>query len=211
MRSTHQLKNRDGEYLLLESNKMNRDWKDISYLKVGNSRQQKAYRVLTKLQILKHLEDYSPIVVGTIPLGIDIPSSDLDIVCEFDTRKDELEKILIDHYGDFKDFTITQMGIDAYAYNFWIDGFEIEVYASKVPTERSNSYRHLLIGSRLITLYGNNFKNKIIQLKKAGYRTERAFSKLLNLPGEVYEAIFIIEDYSDEELLALRPSSQELK
>lgn len=207
MPSIHQQQKRNGECLRLESSDMKRNWKDISYLKKGNPRQQKVYRILTELQILEHLKDYSPIVVGTIPLGIDIPSSDLDIVCEFDTTKEGLEEILIAYYGDFDHFTITQMGIDAYAYNFWLDDCEIEVYASKVPTERSNSYRHLLIGNRLIALYGNKFKEKVVELKKAGYRTERAISKLLNLDGEVYEDIFVIEDYSDEELLALKQTN----
>lgn len=187
----------------MESSNEQRNWKDISYLKKGNVRQQKVYRILRETEILERLEDYSPIVVGTIPLGIDIPSSDLDIVCQFDQNKEDIEKTLVDYYGDFDHFKITQMGPNAYAYNFWLDGCEIEVYASKVPTERSNSYRHLLIGSRLIALYGDSFKEKVIQLKKAGYRTERAFSKLLNLHGEIYETIFVIEDYSDEEILKL--------
>lgn len=204
MKSIHQKLRKNGECLRLESSNNNRNWKNISYLKNGNPRQQKVYQILKETEILERLSDFSPIVVGTIPLAIDIPTSDLDIVCQFDESKEEIEKILIDYYGDYHRFKITQMGIDAYAYNFWVNDCEIEVYASKVPTERSNSYRHLLIGERLLNLYGDSFKEKVIQLKKEGYQTERAFSKLLNLKGEIYETIFIVEDFTDEELLNLR-------
>lgn len=45
---------------------------DISYLAQGNCRQRFAHRVLCENLILEVLEDYSPIVVGTIPIDIDI-------------------------------------------------------------------------------------------------------------------------------------------
>lgn len=193
----------NGESLQLELNLEKRDWKDITYLKHGNARQRKVYDILLRLEILDRLEDFSPIVVGTIPLGLDIESSDLDIVCQFEEKK-EIESILLEYYSHYENFTIRQMGIDAYAYNFWFEGCEIEIYASKVPTEESNSYRHLLIASRLLSLYGDEFRENVIQLKKEGYLTEPAIAKLLDLHGETYETIFLIEDCSDEELLALR-------
>lgn len=189
----------------MESNTLeNRDWKDISYLMEGNPRQRKVYHILKEIEILDILEDFSPIVVGTIPLAIDIETSDLDIVCQFKEKEEDIRKILLEHFGDYQNFTIRQMGIDAYAYNFWYEGCEIEVYASKMPTEQSNSYRHLLIASRLISLYGDEFREEIIQLKKEGYLTEPAIAKLLHLHGERYETIFKIENCSDSELKSLK-------
>lgn len=187
----------------MESIRTKRDWKNISYLKTGNIRQRKVYEILMRTKILERLKEYSPIVVGTIPLGIDIPSSDLDVVCQLNDQED-IHDLVTKYYGHYDHFTITQMGEKAYAYNFWFDDCEIEIYASSVPTERSNSYRHLLIGSRLLQLYGEEFRKKIIQLKENGYRTEPAIAKLLNLQGEIYETIFKIESYTDEELLNLR-------
>ncbi|MDN6731325.1 MAG: DUF4269 domain-containing protein, partial [Atopostipes suicloacalis] len=164
----------------MEYNIENRNWKDISYLKKGNPKQRKVYDILKEIEILEHLEDFSPIVVGTIPLAIDIETSDLDIVCQFD-KEEDIREILLNHYGDYEDFKVRKMGKDAYAYNFWYEDCEIEVYGSKVPTKRSNSYRHLLIASRLLSLYGDEFRKKIVQLKKQGYLTERAIAKLLHL------------------------------
>lgn len=187
----------------MKSKRTTQDWKNISYLKHGNPRQQKVYAILMETKILERLKDHAPIVVGTIPLGIDIPSSDLDVVCQLNNQ-DDIHDLVTKYYGHYDRFKITQMGERAYAYNFWFEGCEIEIYASAVPTERSNSYRHLLIGSRLLQLYGEEFRKKIIQLKEKGYHTEPAIAKLLNLQGEIYETIFAIEDYTDEELLNLK-------
>jgi hypothetical protein len=57
------------------------DFTSIDYLSIGNPRQQEVYKVLTTYRIMERLECYQPILVGTIPLSIDIESSDLDIVC----------------------------------------------------------------------------------------------------------------------------------
>lgn len=52
---------------------------DTAYLAAGNERQRSAYRVLTELGLLERLASFNPILVGTVPLGIDIPDSDLDV------------------------------------------------------------------------------------------------------------------------------------
>lgn len=58
------------------------NWKDISYLKEGNNTQRKSYEILKRINIFEVLKDYNPILIGTIPIQINIESSDLDIVCE---------------------------------------------------------------------------------------------------------------------------------
>jgi hypothetical protein len=55
----------------------------IDYLKTGNARQQRAYDVLTNHRILAQLAPFSPVLVGTIPINIDIESSDLDVICQW--------------------------------------------------------------------------------------------------------------------------------
>ncbi|WP_315817765.1 DUF4269 domain-containing protein [Paraflavitalea speifideaquila] len=54
---------------------------DIAYLQQGTGRQQAAYHTLTTHGVLTALAPYDPILVGTIPINIDIESSDLDIIC----------------------------------------------------------------------------------------------------------------------------------
>ena len=54
------------------------DFLDISYLKNGNKKQQLAYSVINQYSILEILQQHEPIVVGTIPIEVDIVDSDLD-------------------------------------------------------------------------------------------------------------------------------------
>ena len=48
------------------------NFRDLSYLKTGNLKQQAAFHVLTKHRILENLAEFDPILVGTIPINIDI-------------------------------------------------------------------------------------------------------------------------------------------
>lgn len=56
--------------------------KTFADLQTGTHSQQLAYRLLTELDLMNALKHYSPVLCGTIPLGIDIPSSDLDVICD---------------------------------------------------------------------------------------------------------------------------------
>ncbi|WP_394370141.1 DUF4269 domain-containing protein [Sphingobacterium multivorum] len=69
------------------------NFKNIDYLKSGNDVQKKAYRLLTDYQITTLLDAYDPIVVGTIPIQLDVGGSDIDIIlCVNDF--DALEEML---------------------------------------------------------------------------------------------------------------------
>ncbi|MEO0376561.1 MAG: DUF4269 domain-containing protein [Cyanobacteria bacterium P01_A01_bin.17] len=57
------------------------DWRDLTYLLDGTATQQAAYSALDSFQMASLLQRFDPILVGTIPLDVDIPGSDLDIVC----------------------------------------------------------------------------------------------------------------------------------
>ena len=73
--------------------KINKDFKDIEYLKEGNTRKQRSYEILKKINIFNLLSKYNPILVGTIPIDIDIENSDLDIVCKVEDFK-KFEELL---------------------------------------------------------------------------------------------------------------------
>lgn len=56
--------------------------KNLEYLKSGNEKQRRAFKVINQLNMMEDLKIYSPILCGTIPLSIDTASSDLDIIME---------------------------------------------------------------------------------------------------------------------------------
>ncbi len=178
---------------------MYKNWEDISYLKYGNKRQRKAFNCLNKIKILDVLNEYNAVLVGTIPVEIDINTSDLDIICEInDFRK--FEERLVFNFDEHKGFKINYEKDNIIVCNFSVDNLEIEVYATDIPICKQNAYRHMLIEYRLLNYYGFQFKNKVIELKKQGLKTEPAFAKLLNLSGNAYQELLKLEFYTDDKL-----------
>ena len=148
---------------------MKEDFINVDYLKFGNKKQQNVFKLLNRIHIFDIIEKYNPILVGTIPIGIDIDSSDLDIICE--------------------------------VYN--LDDFEIEVYAQNIKSTEQNGYRHMIIENRILSLGGDLVRQKIIELKKSGLKTEPAFAKLLNLEGNPYDELLKLEKLNDVEIRSL--------
>ena len=133
-----------------------------------------------------------PILVGTIPLGIDIENSDLDIVCQvYDFE--EFKQILQDNFSAYRNFKIINKDKDIIVCNFIENNMEIEIYASNIESDKSNGYRHMIIEYKLLKLYGKQFKEEVIKLKREGLKTEPAFAKILNLNGNPYEKLLEFE------------------
>lgn len=171
------------------------DFTNIEYLKDGNSRQQKAYKALKALGIFEELQVYKPLLTGTIPIEIDLPESDLDVVCECDNHA-EFAEHLSKLFANKKGFVLESFecyGILATTAKFESNGFEIEIFGQNIPTKQQNAYRHMLIEHKILTRKGTEFRDKIKQLKSDGLKTEPAFAKLLGLNGNPYEELLKFE------------------
>ncbi len=168
---------------------------NIEYLQYGNNRQRQAYYTLTNNQILSKLKRFDPILVGTIPINIDIENSDLDIICCF-ADKQEFHKSITDNFSNQKNFTIReQPNLDTLAIvaNFFLDGFEIEIFGQSVQTKQQFAYRHLIVEYNLLNKYGEKFRQQIIELKRQGQKTEPAFALALGLKGNPYTELLKFE------------------
>ncbi|WP_343523377.1 DUF4269 domain-containing protein [Pedobacter sp.] len=162
---------------------------DISYLQSGSEKQQKAYQVLTEHQIMKKLAAFTPVLAGTIPINIDIESSDLDIIC-YMQDKTAFTKTLTEFFHSKKGFKITaHPGFQSVKTNFFMAGFEFEIFGQAIPTTQQNAYRHMLIEHQILLERGEIFRQEIIRLKNKGIKTEPAFAQLLGLKGDPYEAL----------------------
>lgn len=168
---------------------------NIEYLQRGNNRQRQAYSTLTNNQILSKLKRFDPILVGTIPINIDIENSDLDIICCFADKQDFIETIT-DNFRNEKNFTIReQQSIDTSAIvaNFVVDNFEIEIFGQRIPTKQQFAYRHLIVEHNLLNKYDDKFRQQIIELKRQGHKTEPAFGLALGLTGDPYTELLKFE------------------
>lgn len=167
------------------------NFKNISYLKTGNLKQQAAFHMLTKHGVLDNLAEFDPILVGTIPINIDIENSDLDIVCYWKNKSDFIQKIK-SQFEKESNFTIQEIVIDkqeSVLANFFIDAFEIEIFGQNIPTELQNGYRHMLMEHQILSSKDENFRLEVIKLKERGIKTEPAFGLLLGLNGNVYQEL----------------------
>ncbi|WP_372751465.1 DUF4269 domain-containing protein [Labilibaculum sp.] len=174
-------------------------FENIDYLKNGSEKQKRAYMLLTKYRILEKLSQFTPILVGTIPINIDIENSDLDIIC-YCENKSHFKKLLTEEFGDaigFKIWEIAELPTqDTLAY-FMIDGFEIEIFGQNIPTKQQSAYRYMIIENKLINEKGEAFRQRIIELEQKGYNTEPAFGIELGLKGNSYKALLELESKID--------------
>jgi len=163
------------------------DFTNLSYLKSGNERQKRAYEVLEKYQVFEKLKPYSPVLAGTIPIEIDIENSDLDIICEVDLKFEEvfLDDIAISRLmpgnTDVKVENIIIDGEKSIVLNFMLEEFPIEIFGQNKPSLEQNAYLHMLAEYKILKEKGEDFKYKIIELKKQGIKTEPAFGLLMGL------------------------------
>jgi hypothetical protein len=167
---------------------LDKDFTKIDYLKNGNDKQKLVFALLTNSNIIASLQQFDPILVGTIPIDIDIENSDLDIICSYHDKY-EFIKAIHNRFCDFDNFKIKEVNekeLNAVISNFRINNFEIEIFGQNIPTRQQNAYRHMIVEYKLLCERDEAFRQKIIDLKKQGYKTEPSFAIALELSGNPY-------------------------
>jgi hypothetical protein len=161
----------------------------IAYLQHGNPKQQAVYNTLVSSGVMDALELYAPLLVGTIPINIDIEDSDVDIICSFEDSS-EFSGDLITMFHELDDFEVIEdVENDAITAHFVIDGFRFEIFAQDVPTKEQPAYKHMIIEHAILAKNGEAFRQEILNLKRQGLKTEPAFGVLLGLDKDPYEEL----------------------
>ncbi|MDQ0888655.1 hypothetical protein QFZ81_003743 [Paenibacillus sp. V4I9] len=177
-------------------------WSDIQYLNYGTMKQIEAFHVLTKLNVFDDLQTYKPLLIGTIPIDIDISGSDLDIICEV-LEPDEFIGRLTTLYSMKDCFTLRKTRIreiPSVVCNFNFNGLPIEIFGQPISVFQQNGYLHMEIEKRLLKIAGEQAKDGIRKLKKQGMKTEPAFCEYFQLEGEPYTKLISLGELSDFEL-----------
>lgn len=188
-----------------EEKSIDNRWLDLEYLRCGDSTQADVYQLLVNYRIFQILRNYQPILVGTVPIGIPVETSDLDIICSVQDFN-EFERLNKVNFGIYKGFSISRRtveGIERVKINFTIEKWPIEIFGQNKPTLIQNGFLHMVIEERLLRLFGNKFKEYIIHLKSNGIKTEPAFAKALNIQGDPYLELLSLNNWSDAELRGL--------
>jgi hypothetical protein len=178
------------------------DFGNINYLKNGTIRQQAAFDCLNSLNLFNILENYEPLLTGTIPIDIDLPESDLDVICSAQDLN-EFHSLVKQHFGSLKAFKI-RSGYFAdtpnVVANFYYKDFEIEIFCQPISSKKQNAYVHMIVEHRLISSAHSSVKQELRRLKALGWKTEPAFAHLFELKGDPYQALLNLSSLNDSEL-----------
>ncbi len=175
------------------------DFHSIEHLRTGTVRQQNAYDVLNKHSVFYKLKEFSPILVGSIPINIDIKTSDLDIICCW-KNKYQFASTLTMCFGHERGFALSEKIIrneEVIIARFSTNSFNIEIFGQDKPTYLQNGYLHMIIEHKILIEKGEDFRLQVIQLKEQGYKTEPAFAHLLNLSGDPYDELLKFKNYGE--------------
>ncbi|MEM1404828.1 MAG: DUF4269 domain-containing protein [Pseudomonadota bacterium] len=158
--------------------------------------------VIADLGLMEKLAPYDPIVIGTPPLGIDGPESDIDIACTATSLEQFAKEAsdLLSGAGPVTVKQITKLEDPAVTASLKAQSWDIEIFAQSLPTAQQWGVRHFLIEQRLLALH-KKVRKRIKSIRGQGMKTEPAFAALLELPGEdPYAALLLLEKESDEQL-----------
>lgn len=107
---------------------------------------------LQRTDVMALLAPYDPHVAGTPPLGLDLPGSDIDIVCEV-RDFDAFAALLTEHFGDRPDFAVhARADLDAMIVRFraWDWPFEI---SARPCRSRSNMAGAISVSSDACSIW----------------------------------------------------------
>ena len=167
------------------------DFLSIEYLSCGSPRQQYAFTLLNAHNVMQLLKPFDPIVTGTIPLGIDIATSDLDIICHH-ADATQFSHVLAQSFSSYPLFRVSNRQISGrptIICQFQLENLPIEIFGQNRPSVSQEAFIHLVNEYKILEARGSEFRNEVIRLKLSGMKTEPAFAFLLGLKGDPYEVM----------------------
>ncbi|MDA8346179.1 MAG: DUF4269 domain-containing protein [Thermaerobacter sp.] len=163
-----------------------------------------AVQQLRNAGVLRVLSPFEPVLAGTLPLGVDVPGSDADILCVL--RPEHLFLSAVHSFSRFPHFSLrrsVRCGRPTAVCRFRAGDLSIEVFAQAGPLASQRGYRHLEVEHRLLSMGGEGLRERVMELRRSGMKTEPAFAHLLGLPGDPYEAMHEISRSPDAALQRL--------
>lgn len=160
--------------------------------------------VLQDLDLLNRLKEFEPVLVGSPALEVDTESSDIDVACYAENLRDFAEAANRD-FGQLPQYSlqeITRLMEPALVVSFSHMDWEIELFCQSIKTEKQWGVRQFRVEERLLAL-APALREQIVRLKQAGYKTEPAFAQILQLEGDPYEEMMMLESKTDSELQEL--------
>lgn len=157
-----------------------------------------------RTRLMTILAQYDPHLAGTPPLGLDLPTSDVDVLC---CARDYVAfaTTLWNAYGNEADFSLRQWTTQGRPVigSFTAHDWRFEIFGHSKAVRRQPGWRHFVVERRLLALAGAEFQKAVIEKRVSGIKTEPAFALLLGLRGNPYRAVLDLESHSDRQLALL--------
>jgi hypothetical protein len=152
--------------------------------------------------VFQVLQSFDPHVAGTPPLGLIVPTSDIDILCHAPDA-DLFAEALWRGFNSWPEFAIHQWsaGSRAVIARFRAFGWRFEIFGDPRPVRQQEAWRHFHIEKRLLRLGGAKLRSAVMSRRRQGLKTEPAFVAALGLEGDPYEAMLVLHQQDDLALL----------
>lgn len=150
------------------------------------------------------LAAYDPHVAGTPPLGLELPTSDVDVLCHAPDPA-EFAAVVWEAFSHEAEFLMGQWIGESRPViaSFRAYDWRFEIFGHPSPVHSQNGWRHFAVERRLLALAAPAFRTAIMQMRVNGMKTEPAFAAILELKGDPYRALLELEQLSDEQLAHL--------
>ncbi|MBR0839340.1 DUF4269 domain-containing protein [Bradyrhizobium liaoningense] len=151
--------------------------------------------------VLEQLLAFDPRVVGTLPLGLSVPGSDVDIVCHASDPA-SFAAAIWRRYRSCDDFLLhqwTSAGCPVIARFAW-GGWPFEIFGAQRPVDEQQGWLHFEIERRLLALDDGRLRNAVVRLRSKGAKTEPAFAAVLGIAGDPYRGLLDLVQETDDQL-----------
>ncbi|QUT07417.1 DUF4269 domain-containing protein [Sphingobium phenoxybenzoativorans] len=159
-------------------------------------------QALYRSGLMDMLAAFDPHVVGTLPLGVSVPGSDIDIVCHA-ADPAEFSALLWRNLRHRAAFGMRQWIAvpNPVIVSFTYLGWPFEIYGADQPVRDQPGWRHFMVEKRLLTLAAASFRDAVMRERRKGAKTEAAFATVLGLTGDPYEALYGLSAAPDPVLI----------
>lgn len=153
---------------------------------------------IRRSHILDLLAPFDPHVVGTLPLGIALPDSDIDIVCH-SPNPDAVTELIWTAFSSADHFALYRWSVKGRPLiaRFEAESWPFEIFVNPEPVADQAGWQHFWVEQQLLNLVGFVLRDQIMALRLQGMKTEPAFATALGLAGDPYEAMSNLYGMSD--------------
>lgn len=146
----------------------------------------------------------TPNIAGTPPLNLDVPTSDIDILC-YAPDPCRFTSAVWNSFGSRPDFSIWQWSRTdrPVLARFKAHGWHLEIFGQARPVAEQAGWRHFVIERRLLALGGQTLASAVMVFRQNGLKTEPAFAAALKLVGDPYQTLLDLCEWTDDDLLTM--------